>query len=276
MDRCRENSANDLTVLSFPAVFTWKDSFGLSVSGDEHFYVIRCDVEDSYYYPVGEQDACRNCVYAMMKEASEAGCLNHLKFLYIPERELGWMEDLGFRISCEPNTSEYIYSSASLALLDNNAGTNFRVKIRHFSRDNSWHARPLSFPEDNELLRRRVLEWDNTAPFVPDGEHLAVQAASQAPVQIGLSGVYLETGRGEWAFLLGYQSTPRIYDMSFVKYSPDLSRNVVPVCISEMAKLVSGTFPYINLEDDLGIPGLRNMKKLYHPLFLLGSYSACL
>ena len=109
---------------------------------------------------------------------------------------------------------------------------------------------------------------------VHTSDRLALLSSCEDPAAIGLSGIYLETEKGEWAFLLGYPSTDKIYDMSIVKYSPDLSRNAVPVCICEMAKLVADSYPWINLEDDLGEKGLRRMKTLYHPLFLLGSYTA--
>lgn len=281
MDRCRGEEASAMTVLSFPAVFTWQSSFGLTVAGDDSFYVVKSEADEGYYYPVGAQDACRSCVLSLLNTSGR------LKFLYVPERELEWLESLGFEISCEPDTSEYVYSSRSLALLDNKAGTNYRVKVRHFSRDNHWSSRAFSFPQDEDLLRQRISEWETSlsSPFPSDegparhshsSDRLALLACAEDPAAIGLSGIYIETDTGDWAFLLGYRSTPQIYDMSIVKYSPGISRNAVPVCICETAKLVCSEYPYINLEDDLGDPGLRNMKKLYHPLYLLDSYSACI
>ena len=347
MDRCRSSSLNDMTVLSFPAVYTWQSTFGLTVDGEDNFYVIRSEADRGYYYPVGEREACRAYVRSLMEDprtdprsgtASAAGSASpvlssdtasagsaspalssapgSLKLLYVPEQELEWLEEQGFEISCEQNTSEYVYSSRSLALLDHGSGTNYRVKVKHFSRDYVWNSRPLVFPGDEALLREKAAAWDrmcgagadtpadggNTVnmpasdkqaadwrapfrfpadsnePLLPHSVHtsdrLALLSSCEDPAAIGLSGIYLETEKGEWAFLLGYPSTDKIYDMSIVKYSPDLSRNAVPVCICEMAKLVADSYPWINLEDDLGEKGLRRMKTLYHPLFLLGSYTA--
>ena len=313
MDRCRSSSLNDMTVLSFPAVYTWQSTFGLTVDREDNFYVIRSEADRGYYYPVGEREACRAYVRSLMEDprtdprsgtASAAGSASpalssapgSLKLLYVPEQELEWLEEQGFEISCEQNTSEYVYSSRSLALLDHGSGTNYRVKVKHFSRDNEWQSRTLSFPEDEALLREKTAEWDlasgggsvdfdvqqlcSMAPwdtgsaYLHNSDRLAALTAAKDPAPIGLSGVYIETSTGDWAFLLGYPSTSEIYDMSIVKYSPDISRNAVPACICEMAKRVCSAFPYINLEDDLGNPGLRRMKQLYHPLFLLDSYTA--
>ena len=300
MEHCRREGTNDMTVLSFPAVCMWQSAFGLTIDGDEHFYVVKSEADHGYYYPVGEEAACRNYVRSLLEETASQKtpeeASSRLKFVYVPEKELGWLEELGFTVSCDPDTSEYVYSSHSLALEDNGSGTNYRVKVRHFSRDNVWHSKTLAFPGDEALLREKTAEWDRTsgggtagfdvqqicsmapwdtgAVWQHTSDRLAALAAAKDPAGIGLSGVYIETDTGEWAYLLGYPSNDRIYDMSIIKYSPDLSRNAVPLCICEMAKRVCTDYPYINLEDDLGHPGLRRMKQLYHPLFLLDSYTA--
>lgn len=257
-----------MTVLSFPAAFSWMTTFGLTIDGDEQYYVIRSEADNAFYYPVGEQSACRNCVRRLL---SGSGCL---KFIYVPEQELTWLEELGFEIRCEPDTSEYVYSSASLALLDRKSGKNYREKVRHFSRDYQWTVQPLLFPRDEQLLKELTDEWERTYLLTPTEDRLVLYSCAEYPLQLDLSGIYIKTQDGEWAFLLGYPSTPEIFDFTIIKYSPDLSRNVVPACLCEAAKRLCDTYPYINLEDDLGVPGLRTMKKLYRPVFLLNSYSA--
>lgn len=269
VERCRAGRTLEMTVTSFPAIYSWQSTFGLTIDGDDRFYIVHSDSDHGYYYPVGDRDACRACVLSLMRHT------DRLKFVYVPESELEWLESLGYEITCEPATSEYVYSSRSLALLDNGSGTNYRVKIRHFSRDTEWNVRPLSFPADTALLLEKSSSWNQDSSPGYHTDRLALLSAAKDPAASGFSGIYIETSRKEWAFLLGYRSTEQIFDQSFVKYSPGISHNVVPVCICEMAKLVCEEYPYINLEDDLGIPGLRNMKMLYHPLFLLDSYSAC-
>ncbi|MDO5702325.1 MAG: phosphatidylglycerol lysyltransferase domain-containing protein [Lachnospiraceae bacterium] len=268
MDRCRAEGSNDMTVISFSAVYIWRSIFGLTVDGDERFYVIKSISDEGYYYPVGRKDACRDWVRSMLSDGQP------LKFVYVPKGELEWLESIGFETSYEPDTSEYVYSSRSMALLDNGAGSNYRSKIHNFSRDNEWSVEAFDFPADEEFLRRMIRSWadEPSSRRVPDRQ--AVLACAENPARAGLSGIHIETDTGEWAFLLGYPSTKEIYDMTIVKYSPWISRNVVPVCFCELSKLVCNDFPYINLEDDMGVSGLRTMKSLYHPLFLLDSYTA--
>lgn len=278
MDHCREHALQQMTVVSFPAVYSWQSTFGLTIDGDSRFYVVRSEADNGYYYPVGDTGVCRAYIRSLLQSAGSlhAGASPLLKLVYVPEQELEWLESLGFDIICDPNTSEYIYSSRSLALLDNKASRNYKEKIRHFSRDNEWSVRPLDFPQDEAFLYAKAEAAALAGAKNAQEDFRAVLCASKNPGAIGMSGIYVETATHEWAFLLGYPSTDRIYDLSFVKYSPGISRNVVPVCFSEMAKLVCGTWPLINLEDDMGVEGLRNMKTLYHPLCLLDSYTACI
>ena len=270
MDRCRKAAAHEMSVVSFPAVYTWQYVLGLKVDGGENFYVIKSQRDRGYYYPVGEQNTCRNFVLSLTASPGE------LRLLYVPEHEHDWLMRLGFEIVHEPDTSEYVYPSRSMALLDNGAGKNYRVKVRHFSRQYEWRVRRLVFPEDEPLLMEKTLAWcKDTCHHGPE-DGLAFRCAARNTAAIGMSGIYLETKEREWAFLLGYPSTKRIYDMSFIKYSPGISRDVVPVCLCELSKLVCDSFPLINLEDDMGVKGLRIMKNLYHPVFMLNSYTATL
>ena len=290
MDHCREQALQQMTVVSFPAVYSWQSTFGLTIDGDSRFYVVRSEADNGYYYPVGDPSVCRAYIRSLLQSAGRpdhskapfavldppAGSSPLLKLVYVPEQELEWLESLGFDIICDPDTSEYIYSSRTLALLDHNASRNYKEKIRHFSRDNEWSVRPLDFPQDEAFLYAKASSLADISDISNTQEdYRAALRATKNPGAIGMSGIYVETAAHEWAFLLGYPSTDRIYDLSFIKYSPGISRNVVPVCFSEMAKRVCETWPLINLEDDLGIEGLRNMKTLYHPLCLLDSYTAC-
>ena len=269
IERCRDERTNALTVLSFPAVYTWQSSFGLTIDGDEDYYIIRSEADQGYYYPVGSQEAVRGCISELLQKQGS------LKLIYVPESELKWLEELGAKTRREPDSSEYVYRSSSLALNDRDSGKNYREKVRHFSRDNKWKIRSFHFPEDNEFLKQIAAAPDREKR----GSYSNLQAmrrAAEHPLELDLSGVYIETVLGEWAFLLGYPSTSQIYDLTFLSYSISISRNVVPACICELAKRVCDRFPLINMEDDMGIEGLRTMKKLYHPVFMLDSYTAVL
>ncbi|MEI8166967.1 MAG: phosphatidylglycerol lysyltransferase domain-containing protein, partial [Chloroflexales bacterium] len=56
----------------------------------------------------------------------------------------------------------------------------------------------------------------------------------------------------------------------FLKYNPTI-RGASEIVIWELAKSLYGTYRYVNLEQDMGIPGLRHFKSSYRPVYKLAS-----
>ncbi len=264
----RDTEINSMSVLSFQGIYTWQNMFGLKICGDGEFFVLHSDADQAYYYPCGSRKRCRQFV----KEELQAG--RRLKFVYVPEQEREFLEKLGFIVMLDRDTSEYVYDTRMMALLDPGASRNYRRKCRNFSKNNVFRTRCIT-GQELTLLHDHVSEWERMEIDGSQDDIGAVRAALDSFIALSMSGVCLEAETGGWAFMIGYQSTPDIYDMAMVKYSDKLSPDVVPYLISEIARLVSGSCRYINLEDDMGIAGLRTMKTLYKPQFMLDSYTAC-
>jgi hypothetical protein len=54
--------------------------------------------------------------------------------------------------------------------------------------------------------------------------------------------------------------------MTMVKYDLSLPPLMTPVCVHELACQLADRYPWINLEEDLGLEGLRRAKQLYSPI----------
>lgn len=80
--------------------------------------------------------------------------------------------------------------------------------------------------------------------------------------------------QNERAFLFGYENTPDTFTMAATDYTKGFGSSAVAACIYEMASRLQGHYQYINLEEDMGIKGLRRMKQLYLPVFILEAYNA--
>lgn len=263
----RNTEQNAMSVLSFQAIYSWQKMFGLQICGDGEFFVIHSESDHGYYYPCGSRDRCRQFV----REEMRAG--KFLKFVYVPESEIEFLREMGFTVTLDRDTSEYVYDVRKMALQEPGASRNYRRKCHTVQTGYVFHVYPIT-GQELAKLHGYVSEWESMEIDSAQDDIGAVRMAVDAFVPLSLSGIRLETQEGGWAFMIGYQSTPDIYDMSMVKYSDKLPPDVVPYLISELAKQVSGKCRYINLEDDMGIPGLRTMKTLYSPEFMLDSYTA--
>lgn len=263
----RNTERNAMSVLSFQAIYSWQKMFGLRIYGDGEFYVIHSEADQGFYYPCGNRERCRRFV----REEMRAG--QSLKFVYVPEAEIPFLRDLGFAVTEDRNTSEYVYDTRKMALLSPGASRNYRRKCRNIMNNYVFCVHRITGQEIHKL-HAYVSEWEHMEIDGAQDDIGAVRMAVDAFVPLSMSGIRMETKDGGWAFMIGYQSTQDIYDMAMVKYSDRLPPDVVPYLISELAKQVSGKCRYINLEDDMGVPGLRTMKNLYSPEFMLESFTA--
>ena len=65
-----------------------------------------------------------------------------------------------------------------------------------------------------------------------------------------------------------------MFTMTMVKHSLSLPMLMTPVCVHELACMLADRYPYINIEEDLGLEGLRRAKQLYSPVKQLEVYEA--
>ena len=91
---------------------------------------------------------------------------------------------------------------------------------------------------------------------------------------MGLQGCLLETDAGQLAFILGYPDTPETFTMTMTKHDSSLPAQVTAVLVYELACQLSGKCRLVNMEEDLGLAGLRQAKQLYSPVKLLYVYEA--
>lgn len=88
-----------------------------------------------------------------------------------------------------------------------------------------------------------------------------------------MSGIEIRD-KDESAYIFGYEDTKDIFTLTGIDYTERFGADAVSVCIHEMAKLLYGKYRYIDLEEDMGIEGLRRMKMLYKPVFMLEAFYA--
>ena len=62
--------------------------------------------------------------------------------------------------------------------------------------------------------------------------------------------------------------------MTMPSRSPLLYRLIYRVIRQESARLNLEGFQYVNFEEDIGVPGLRQLKESYGPAFLIEKYIA--
>ncbi len=262
---CRDPRRNPFTALSFTSLFSWRKTYGLTIAGDPDYFVIRSRYDNAYYCPCGDPEKCRRFIADTLAEEKGA------RFLYLTKEQSREMQRKGLHILMRDDLSEYIAELNSLALRDGyHASNSYKMKVRHFQRSTSYAVRPVT--EEDAPLLDEIVQSGAVNGTTHDEEVFRSEVAHFG--LLGLEGCLLETDAGQRAFILGYPDTQETFTMTMTKHDSSLPAQVTAVLVHELACRLPEKYRLINLEEDLGLPGLRRAKLLYSPVDRLNVYEA--
>ena len=266
LKRCRDTSAHPFTALSPVSLTAWADTYGLDVAGDEDFFVIRSRHDKGYYAPVGDPEKCA----AFMEKAGEKE--RPARFVYVEENEARRLAEKGWHMLFRGDLSEYILSSASMALVPGTFTTeSFRGKCHRFARDfGGFRAEPVT--GDNLYRLREISEKYLATQERAPADQAVVDLEMEQFSLLGMEGLLLTMPDGRGAFILGYENTPGMFTMTMARHDPTLPAEMTDVCIHEFASVLCDRYPLLNVEEDMGMDGLRRAKQLLSPVDLLKVY----
>ena len=264
--RCRDAAAHPFTALSAVSLVTWADTFGLAVAGDEDFFVVRSRFDKGYYVPVGDPEKCA----AFMAEAAEKE--QPARFVYATEAEAKALGEKGWSVLYRADLSEYVLSAAALSL---EPGTfiseSFRTKCRKFARNfEGYRVTPVT-AENRDRLREVSERYRHAQESLPSDQAVLDLELDRYDA-LGLRGILLSVPDGREAFILGYENMPGMFTMTMTRRDPALPEETTAVCIHEFAMLLRKQYPRIDVEEDLGLDGLRRAKQLLSPVDLMKVY----
>lgn len=266
MERCRSADAHPFTALSAVSLVCWADTFGLSVAGDEDFFVIRSRYDKGYYVPVGDPEKCA----AFMAEAAEKE--QPARFVYVAEAEAKALAARGWNMLYRADLSEYILSTAALSMEPGTFITeSFRTKCRKFARNfEGYQVTPVTAENRNRLWE--IAESYRGAQETLPADQGVLEFELEHYDMLKFRGMILTVPDGREAFILGYENTPDMFTMTMTRHDPALQDEITAVCIHEFAKLLRHQYPRINVEEDMGMDGLRRAKILLSPVDLMKVY----
>jgi len=263
MEACRDSGRHPFSALSFPTLYCWQEAYGFRVTGGGDWFAVHSEHDGCWYYPCGEKWQCK----AFLRTVCESE--EHPHFLYLTLQQAEELAKAGFRYLLRDDLSEYICSCHAMALEPGyHTSRSFREKIRKFQVQQPYQTRQVS-ETDLPRLREAARRCSVGRP-----DDLALESELNAFTALGLRGLLMEIEDGRLAFVLGYPNTKREFVMSIARHEESAPREVTAVLLHEMARMLLGEVPLVNLEDDCGLAGLRRAKMLYSPVDRLNVYEA--
>ena len=169
---------------------------------------------------------------------------------------------------------DYIYRRADLATLH---GRHLDAKRNHINRFRAEHPdfeyRPLT-PESFDECRRLTEIWqeDKAASDTIDAEHRVMETIFSNWDALGMTGGSIFVDGRMVAFTYGAAVTTDTLDVCVEKADRHVE-GAFAIINQQFAEHLPDQYIYLNREEDMGIPGLRQAKLSYHPEILL-TYNA--
>jgi hypothetical protein len=180
-----------------------------------------------------------------------------------------------YRINCLRNHFDYIYLTKTLAEFK---GKRFDGKRNHIKRFKKYFPEyefiPLTAKYKNEALKLFETWFKSKGGPSPETKTLAHRSQKGALEEAFdhfkdldlLGGAIINKGRF-LGFILGSHLNPETISVHFQYGHPEIP-GIFPALLHEAAKTTFSSYKLMNLEQDLGLMGLRKSKLSYHPLKL--------
>ncbi len=228
-----------------------------------------------YPFPVGKGEM-KPVLDAVIADARQRGIVCRLAGLTAQDCVV--LEELypgQFRFHPDRSSCDYVYAVEDLAGLK---GRKFQKKRNHVNR--FWQSHPdcRVMPLTAENLPSVRAMADSWYAARPEGDfHLEQQALSRAfgrMEELGLEGIVLEEHGTALAMAMGSPLAEDTFDIHFEKAVEEGAYAAVNQAFAARLMEKYPGLQYLNREDDLGIPGLRQAKLSYNPHHLVVKFWA--
>ena len=242
-----------------------------------HLYLLLCGADILMFAPGGARGPKPDELLAVsdrLIRAGYSGSFDHVDLDYLKT-----FPDVGTRFSAErmdERYDEYIYCVDALVGLHGKLLSKKRNLIAQFCEDYpDASLEPLSRANLPEALAVQD-DW-----FAAQEQPVAVEAAHEAAAirmlaehfeALPVEGLVLRAGGRVVSFAVYSQVSPDLWTVHFEKTRYEY-KGASQYITHKTAVALQGRARLINREQDLGIPGLRQAKRSYDPLFLLQNYS---
>ena len=249
---------------AFPSLLLWQESLGISIYYEEDFLAVKCGFygDNAWFFPVGSENKIRKFIENLVQTKGAVLC-------YIGEKEADFLKkNYGdfFTLERDENSDEYICSIEEHINMQGPDFAHFRRHFKNFKRNFTISSVPLS--KDNIKDAEFVIsEWEklkenhNEKVIETDG---AEERAFKYFEELGIRGLISYYAEKPVGIILGFPLSDKYFDIYSAKVCTK-TEGFGYYIYHEMFEYLKNDYEFCNLEEDLGISGLRFFKSRIHP-----------
>lgn len=272
------------SALGFANLYSLTEKYGTEICLDnEVLYVRQLDrVLDAvaYYPPLGTRDLARD-IAALLESATAAGERPVLVGLSSEDQQrLAAALPGVFDFSSDRNFADYLYRTQTIASYEGHNLAKKRREVNKFFQQYSESAvfEPIE-PQVMDELRAYQQRWFETSrqrgtdEHPLELEHRKILLDMNHFQELDLEGILLRINGVVEGYAYGSLLPGGAFDVMVLKGTLSY-RFIWRVLLQELARFCLGRAEFLNLEEDLGLPGLRENKMSYQPYALMEKFQA--
>lgn len=250
---------------SFISFYIWKDVLQFKLYMEEDMYSVWCGKygDNTWTFPCGSLEDKIRFVNNKINE-------NDFEMIYLRREDKEFLDKHFpgvFLVEEKEECNEYIYDREAWEALEGKKYGAMRNHIRRADRDNVLRVEEITCDNVDEVYD--IIElWDSYREDVGslgDTDKEASKLLIKNYRRFDEKGIVVYVNDEPYAVVAGFPISDEMFDMCLAKQKsilPGLSVYAKYMFIANLPK----KYKIINAEDDLGIEGLRNMKKQMQPI----------
>lgn len=260
---------------TFTNLFAWRKAYGFSISSSGRYILIAAKKDDTLLLmepigPVaGKIEIIKHCF-----GAGPSG--SKVKFIRLSEFTAMLMQgEPGYLIEEDRNNFDYVYRTSDLAGLRGRHLDGKRNQVKRFTETTTYEYAPLGESDLDEALAFEnqwcaVKNCPLSASLCNERDALVEMLTNFR--LLGLTGGLIKVSGKIVAITLG----EKLNDDTFVIHieKADTAHPGIYQAINMLfLQSIEREIAYVNREQDLGLPGLRQAKESYHPHHMVKKYT---
>ena len=265
VERLRYKYGHELSSHAFDSVYLWRREMKLSLYLGEEMFTVKCGWkgDNAWFFPCGSREEITDFLEGHREEPDFSLC-------YVREKDMLFLEEAfpgRFTFRRDDASSEYIYDKEEHKTLAGKKYANIRTQLHKVEREHTLRTEEIS-PDNIGTAMKILNNWkgkEHSESILPIKDTQVDREALRQWEELGMAGILVYMDGGPYAVTAGYPLTEDTYDLFLAKEIGHM-QGISYYAKREFFLSLPGQYQYINIEEDLGIEGLRRMKKLLGPV----------
>ncbi len=245
---------------AFTSLYIWRNDMGFSLYFGEEFYGVKAEGygENCWIFPCGDREKALPFVVELLEQG--------VTFCYMNQQDVDFMEEkLGDKFQATPaqGDDEYLYLRQEQESLAGRKFMRIRNDINRGKKEHSFTCVPLT-AENLTIAKDIHTSWVNGR----SADSLVFRQAGYELLEhfrhFDIQGVLGYVDGVPTAVVAGYPLSETVFDLSLSNQTERIS-GISPWTRQQLVAALPPQYTTLNAEEDLGIPGLRQMKEIMRP-----------